>query len=175
MLKMFSTQVFGLFKRLNENKEEAIEDIARILAQASVGDGKIYIFGTEEMMAVGLEATVGQEPLPSTEIWHAGTEFNVITDTDRFLIITRESNHQEALRLAKYLSDRFIPFATISAKAVEGEEQLVDYSDVHIDLQLKKGLLPDDAGNRFGYPSSMAALFVYYGIKFTIDEMLDEY
>jgi len=48
-------------------------------------------------------------------------------------------------------------------------------ADVHINLQLLKGLLPDDFGNRYGYPSSMAALYVYYGIKFTIDEILAEY
>ena len=50
-----------------------------------------------------------------------------------------------------------------------------ELADVHIDLQLIKGLLPNDAGERFGYPSSMAALYVYYGLKFTIEEILAEY
>jgi hypothetical protein len=53
--------------------------------------------------------------------------------------------------------------------------ELSELADVHIPLQLTKGLLPDDFGNRYGYPSSMAALFVYHGLKFTIDEILAEY
>jgi hypothetical protein len=44
-----------------------------------------------------------------------------------------------------------------------------------MNLQLSKGLLPDEVGNRFGLPSSMAALFTYYGLKFTFDEILAEY
>ncbi len=63
----------------------------------------------------------------------------------------------------------------VSTHIEENQETLVELADVHIDLQLKKGLLPDDAGNRIGYPSSMAALYVYYGLKFTIEEILAEY
>jgi hypothetical protein len=40
---------------------------------------------------------------------------------------------------------------------------------------LTKGLLPDDFGNRYGFPSPMAGLFVYYGLKFTIEEIIAEY
>ncbi|MDQ0269285.1 DUF2529 domain-containing protein [Cytobacillus purgationiresistens] len=175
MLKMFSTQLFGLFKKLHEKEEEAIEDSARLLAQAAAGSGKIYIYGADEMSAVSFEATAGQEPLQSAAIWNEDQSFEEISDTDRFLIITRESNHPKAIRLAEYLSGRFIPFASISAKSVEGEYQLSQLADVHIDLQLNKGLLPDDEGNRFGYPSSIAALFIYHGIKFTIDEIINDY
>ncbi|MGK0537349.1 DUF2529 family protein, partial [Bacillus sp. 'calajunan'] len=49
------------------------------------------------------------------------------------------------------------------------------YTDVHIDTKLLKGLIPDDEGNRYGFPSLMIALFAYHGIKYTIDEMLNEY
>lgn len=63
----------------------------------------------------------------------------------------------------------------VSTIKTESSENLADLADVHIDLKLAKGLLPDEEGNRFGYPASMAALFVYYGIKFTIEEILAEY
>lgn len=48
-------------------------------------------------------------------------------------------------------------------------------ADVHIDLRLKKGLLPDELGNRVGYPTSLVALYIYFGLKFTIEEILEEY
>lgn len=54
----------------------------------------------------------------------------------------------------------------------EGTESLERYTDVHIDTKLLKGLIPDDEGNRYGFPSLIVALFAYHGIKFTIDEML---
>lgn len=175
MLKMFSTQLTGIFKKLMEKEEFSIEDAARLLAQAPAGEGRIQIYATREMKAAALEATEGAEPLASAAHWTDAHSENDIADTDRFLIISRHSNDGQAVALAKALSEKMIPFAAIST-AVEGEgPSLAELADVHIDLKLTKGLLPDEEGNRFGYPSAIAALFVYHGLKFTIDEILSEY
>jgi hypothetical protein len=48
-------------------------------------------------------------------------------------------------------------------------------ADVHIDLRIQRGLIPDETGNRYGYPTLIAALFAYYGIKFTLEEIIKEY
>ena len=40
-----------------------IEDSARLLAQALVGDGFIYLHGTNEMEGVVAEALFGAEPM----------------------------------------------------------------------------------------------------------------
>ena len=45
-------------------------------------------------------------------------------------------------------------------------------ADVHIDLRIQRGLIPDETGNRYGYPTLIAALFAYYGIKFTLVEII---
>lgn len=172
MLKMFSTQLTGLFKRLQEKEEFSIEDSARLLAQAAAGEGKIYIFGTKEMTGIGYEATQSQEPLRDAAVLQNGDE---VTETDRVIIFSRNSNDEETLELAKTLAVKGIPFVAVSTAVPEGSESLADMADVHIDLKLMKGLLPDEEGNRFGYPASMAALFVYYGIKFTIEEIMVEY
>jgi Domain of unknown function (DUF2529) len=174
MLKMFSTQLSGLFKRIQDKEELAMEDSARLLAQAVVGSGKLYLFATNEMKAVAFEATEGQEPLKKGAIWNACDSLDDISEADRFLIISRYSTDEEAVNMGKSLVDKGIPFAAISTVLSE-EEGLVDLADVHIDLTLKKGLLPDEVGNRFGFPASMAALFAYYGIRFIIDEILEEY
>ncbi|WNS77674.1 DUF2529 domain-containing protein [Bacillus sp. DTU_2020_1000418_1_SI_GHA_SEK_038] len=173
MLKMFSTQLSGLFKRIQEKEEFAMEDGARLLAQAAVGNGNIYIFGANEMNAVAYEATEGQEPLKNAALWPLDRPLDDLSETDRFLIVTRNSTDDEAVKMGEILVEKQIPFVGIST-ILEGHG-LDDLADVHIDLKLTKGLLPDETGNRFGYPSSMAALFVYYGIKFTLDEILEEY
>lgn len=175
MLKIFSTQLFGLFKKWQDNHEESIEDAARILAQASVGEGHIYIYGKQEMQAVGIEATEGVDALANAKVWDSSASFDDISASDRFLIITRESDDKEALLLAQHLSNQFIPFATISALPSDNTEQLASYSDVHFDLQLKQGLVPNESGERVGYPSAIGALFIYHGIKFTLDEILADY
>lgn len=176
MLKMFSTQLTGVFKRIME-EELAIEDIARLLAQAAAGSGTVYLYGTKEMKAVVYEASEGKEPLRNCKVWEAGSPFTSIKETDRFLIITRDNEDQEALKLGEYLAEYYIPFAGIIGNAGNEHEigSLADLADAYIDLKLAKGLLPDEEGNRIGYPYAMAALFAYHGIKFTIDEILADY
>ncbi|MGG1397001.1 DUF2529 domain-containing protein [Bacillus salipaludis] len=171
MLKMFTTQLTGLFKRIDEKEEFSFEDGARLLAQAPVGDGTIYLSGFREMKAVEFEALEGAEPLKSAQVLG---DLTSVTDADRVLIFTRTSADEAAVTLARLLQEKGIPFVAVSSVGEEAG-QLVELADVHIDLGLKKALLPDEFGGRYGYPSSMAGLFVYYGLKFTIDEILGEY
>lgn len=172
LLKMFSTQLSGLFKRI-QDKEEEIEDSARLLAQAIAGDGKIYLLATNEMEGVIYEAIEGPEPLSQATRWREEYEFSNIAPNDRFLLVSRTSEDAKILEFAKKLSDQHIPFAAISTIMSE-EEGIQQFADIHIDLSLKKGLLPDEDGNRFGNPSLIGALFAYHGIKFTLNEILSE-
>ncbi|WHY89155.1 DUF2529 domain-containing protein [Neobacillus novalis] len=171
MLKMFTTQLTGLFKRIEEKAEFSFEDGARLLAQAPVGDGVIYIFGTKEMKAVELEALEGAEPFKGV---HLLTEAE-LSDADRVLIFSRTSADEDAVAVGAELQEKGIPFVAVSTVIESAGADLAEMADVHIDLRLTRGLLPDDFGNRYGYPSSIAALYVYYGLKFTIDEILAEY
>ncbi|MBU8914975.1 DUF2529 domain-containing protein [Bacillus sp. FJAT-29953] len=174
MLKMFTTQLTGLFKRIEEKEEFAFEDAARLLAQAPVGDGSIYIYGEKEMKAVAAEAVDGAEPLKSAR----ALSMESVADldiADRVLIFARTSTDEAPLSIASQLQEKGIPFVAVSTAVDESTGGLGEIADVHIDLRLTKGLLPDEFGNRIGYPSSMAALFVYYGLKFTIEEIIAEY
>lgn len=174
MLKMFSTQLSGLFSRLQEKEEFTIEDGGRLLAQAAVGHGSIYFFGSGEMMAVGLEAVYGEEPLVRAAI--LPKDVGVAGAADRVLIASRYADDADAVRVALELQQKGIPFVAISTLRAESSgESLATLADVHIDLRIVKGLLPDDMGNRFGFPTSIAALFVYFGLKFTIEEILADY
>lgn len=173
MLKMFSTQLSGLFKRLQEHEEFSLEDGARLLAQAAAGEGTIYVYGAAEMGAVPLEAVFGAEPMKGAAVLTAG-QTNEVSMADRVLIATRSSNDTEAVAIAKILAEKGIPFVAFST-VQDGSNGLESLADVHIDLKLAKGMLPSETGERIGLPTSMAALFLYYGIKFTLDEILWEY
>lgn len=177
MLKMFTTQLTGLFKKISEQEEFSLEDGARLLAQAPVGDGEIYLFGTSEMKAVLFEAMEGAEPLRFGKIL-SQTDLADLSDADRVLIVTRYSTDKEAIELASFLKEKGVPFVAMSAVAdnVLGSElSLVGLADVHINLWLTKGLLPNEEGGRFGLPFSIAALYAYYGLTFTIAEILADY
>jgi len=172
MLKMFSTQLAGLFKRIQEKQEFSFEDGGRLLAQAPAGDGFIYIFGSKEMQAVTYEALEGSEKLSYFQRYKDG----VLEPEDRVLIFSRFSNDEDAVNLGLALKEKGISFVAVSTAVSDPDSSdLTETADVHIDLGLKKGLLPDEEGNRFGFPSSMAALFAFYGLKFTIEEILAEY
>ncbi|MDG5471155.1 DUF2529 domain-containing protein [Jeotgalibacillus sp. ET6] len=171
MLKMFTTQLSGLFSRLQGKEELLMEDAARLLAQAAVGEGTIYIKGFEEMQGVAEEALNGAEPMA------CALELQNVEDldgADRVLIVTRRSTDEPALSLGQKLKDKQIPFTVISGVVKEAENDLTSLADVHLNTQLVKGMLPDEDGNRFGFPSLMAALYLYHGLKFSLDEMIVE-
>ncbi|MEH7111063.1 DUF2529 domain-containing protein [Neobacillus niacini] len=166
MLKMFTTQLTGLFKKISEKEEFSFEDGARLLAQGQT----IYLLGFQEMKAVEFEALESAEPLKGAKVL---MNIEELSSADRVLLFSRTSSDDEAIEWASKLQELGIPF--VAASTVVPDGKLAELADVHINLQLTKGLLPDDFGNRYGYPASMAALFVYYGLKFTIDEIFAEY
>lgn len=174
MLKIFSTQLTGYFKRIAEQEELNLEDGARLLAQALIGHGSVYIHGTKEMQAVVFEATMGEEPLQGAKPLFTNGEMADITPADRVLLFSRFSTDEETVSLAKQLQKEGISIVGVSALK-DGEESLDQYVDVHIDTKLTKGLIPDEDGTRYGFPSIMTALFAYYGLTFTIKEILADY
>ncbi|SMQ58320.1 protein of unknown function, partial [Bacillus sp. OV166] len=119
------------------------------------------------------EALEGAEPLKGAKVLSLES-FGELTDSDRVLLFSRYASDEDAMEVAAQLQEKAIPFVAVSTAVPEGGK-LQELADLHIDLRLTKGLLPDDFGNRYGYPSSMAALFVYFGLKFTIEEILAEY
>ncbi|WP_417898617.1 DUF2529 domain-containing protein [Bacillus haimaensis] len=175
MLKIFTTQLQGVFGRIAGNEDFSFEDGARLLAQAAVGDGRIYIHGVKEMKAVEFEATEGAEPLPKSTLLSDLDSYHELTDTDRALIVSRFSTDEEAIETAKALKELGIEIVGISTVMEDDANETLDsIADVHIDMKLKKPLIPGDDGERFGFPSSMTALYVYYGLSFTIKEILEE-
>ncbi|MFS0644760.1 DUF2529 domain-containing protein [Siminovitchia sp. 179-K 8D1 HS] len=172
MLKMLSTQLTGIFTKIKEKEEFPLEDGARLLAQAVIGEGTIYIKGFGEMEGVAMEALNGPEPMKKTKKLE---QLSQMAHTDRVILFTRRSDDQDALSLGKALTKKGIPFVSVAGTAKEANECLSQWAEIHINTHVTKPILPAEDGSRFCFPSLFAALFIYYGIKFNMDEMLDEY
>lgn len=176
MMKIFMTQLNGHFNRIHEQEEPAIEDGARLLAQAAVGSGTIYIHGFDELGGIIGEAVLSSEPLPSAKpLFLADGTMNKLTDADRVLLFTHRSTDPKAIELAGMLREIGAGTVGVSCFMKDEEAGLDEMVDVHIDSKLKKGLIPDEDGSRYGYPALMTSLFAYYALSFTLKEIISEY
>jgi uncharacterized phosphosugar-binding protein len=175
-MKIFTTQLQGIFQKIQDQEDMNIEDAARLLAQAVIGDGSIYIYGNKEMEAILLEALYGPEPLPSAAPLFENGKVADVSEADRVLVISRFSTDKEVVELAKTLKEQGIQTVGISALTASEEfDSLEQWTDIHIDIKLVKPLIPDEEGNRFGFPALMAALYAYYVTTYTMKEILEEY
>jgi hypothetical protein len=126
------------------------------------------------MAAVATEAISGAEPLRHASPFPSDLEIEKFTAQDRVLLLTRSSHDAETVTLAKKLYDRRVPFVAVYSPAHDQEDHFPELADVCIHIPLKRGLVPAEDGSRTGLPYSIAALYIYYGIKFTIDEIMME-
>jgi len=176
MMKIFMTQLNGHFNRIHEQEEHAIEDGARLLAQAAAGSGTIYIHGYGELRGIIDEAILSSEPLSSVKsLFSEDGTMNKLTNADRVLLFAHRSNDKEAIALAETLRELGIGTVGVSCFLKDEPDRLDELVDVHIDSKLKKGLIPAEDGNRYGYPALMTSLFVYYALSFTLKEILCEF
>ncbi|WP_017725963.1 DUF2529 family protein [Halalkalibacterium ligniniphilum] len=175
MIQIFTTQLSGLLNQFKEQEELALEDGARMLAQALVGEGQLYIHGIGEMAAVTAEATLGNERLPRLQPLFSDGQMAPWTAQDRFLLFSRFSNDQEAIRLAKELSAKGAMIIAASTVRETDDEQLSDIVDLHLNLNVQASLVPTDDGSRIGYPATLVALYAYFCLYLTTKDILAEY
>jgi hypothetical protein len=171
-MKMLTTQMSGLLQRIAGREEEMIGMTARLLAQATAGEGRVFIAAFGELDAVSANAIRGQETFRGAERYR-GEE---IDSTDRVWILTRSASDEEALKLARELSEQFIPFAAVADEPEDAERnELADLATAYVSLGVKRGLLPSDDGGRTVFPHALAALFVYEAVRMDYEELLAEY
>ncbi|MDN5708707.1 MAG: DUF2529 domain-containing protein [Planococcus sp. (in: firmicutes)] len=159
-MKILTTQLTGLFQRFAK-EEEAIEDTARLLAQAIIGEGRIHLAAFGELEAVAASALNGRETLQSAIRYDPAAE---LSTADRVWILARKD---EGDSLADELAGRAIPVAMLTAES-HGNET----ADVLLSMNIDKGLLPGEDGERIMIPHGLGALYIYHAVKLTIDEIL---
>lgn len=170
-MKILSTQVSGLLQRIATNEEEAMEETARLLAQATAGEGRVIFAAFGEMGAVTATALRGVYPFTGAVRYEADMP---IGSADRVWLLTRSATDPAALELARRLAEQFIPFGALAAEKPDDDNELADLAYTYISTGLMKGLLPGENGERIVQPHALAALFVYEAVKLVYDEMLGE-
>lgn len=169
-MKMLTTQLNGLLDRIATNNEDAIEETARLLAQATVGEGRVIIAGFDELKIVHTVATDAKTPFAGAIAYDEDLE---IDQADRVWIFTRSANEPGALELARKLAEKFIPFAVVAPEKEEAHE-LANLAMTYLSTGLLRGLLPGEDGERIVEPHALAALFIYEAVKISYDEMIDD-
>ncbi|QDQ01247.1 DUF2529 domain-containing protein [Lysinibacillus fusiformis] len=169
MSKILTTQLSGLLQRITQSEEEAIEETARLLAQAGIGEGNVYFACFGEMQVVELNALQGVEHFAKLQAW---TNNTVVSEADRVCIFTRSAQDKDALALAQKLNNSFIPFSAVASEVATTENLLAELAYTYISTRMRGGLLPNDLGERIVVPHAMAALFIYEAVKIAYDEML---
>ncbi|WAA09641.1 DUF2529 family protein [Fervidibacillus albus] len=173
MEKIFTTQLIGKLKKIEEQEQEAVEDGARLLSQALVGDGNIYIYAQNEMAGVFYTSAFGQEPLQRVKRLTDET-VDDLSPADRGILFSRTAEDEGMLRIAHMLRNKQIPFIIVCSPG-EKTQDLDELADVIIRLHSEKGLVPSLNGEKTGYPDTIAALFVYHHLKLLIEEMMEDY
>ncbi|MEK4282936.1 DUF2529 family protein [Ureibacillus sp. FSL K6-0165] len=174
MSKILATQLNGLYQKIVQNEEDAIEQTARLLAQASVGEGSVYFACFDELQAIESYALSNKEqPFLNLVKWSPDVE---IRETDRVLIFAKSCQDKEALQLAKKLYEQFIPFAAVASEVPSNDNELSDLAYTYISMHVRGGLIPHptNLGERVVIPHLHAGLFIYEAIKLAYDEMLED-
>lgn len=174
MSKILTTQMSGLLQRISTSEEFAIEDTARLLAQAAVGEGTVYFICFDELQAVETNALYGADPFYKLAKY---TEDTKLTEADRVIIFTRSAKNIKAISLAQKLYDEFIPFAVVASEVANDKENVLsELAYTYISMKIRGGILPHptNLGERIVFPYLIAALFIYEAIKMEYDEMVGE-
>ncbi len=171
MSKILTTQMTGLLQRIQTSEEEAMEDTARLLAQAGIGQGNVYFACFGEMKGIEMNALYGAAPFLKAVPWSPEA---AITEADRVIIFTRSCKDEEALALAQRLYDEFIPFAAVASEPAGDDNELSELAYTYISMKIRGGILPHPSklAERIVFPHMMAALFIYEAIKMEYDEMV---
>ena len=169
-MKILTTQLTGLLQRTAEREALAVEETARLLAQASVGEGRIILAPFGELETVALRALQGVERLDNAVRYEEGME---LSEVDRIFLLTDDPTNKEALRLARYLFDEFIPFAVMGNPTIEEAQTLGELAYTYVGIDVQRGILPSmTTGERIVQPTSIVALFLFEAILMTYNELL---
>ncbi|OOE14753.1 DUF2529 family protein [Fictibacillus arsenicus] len=177
MLKIFSTQVSGLLKAISDKEEQSVEEASRLLAHSVLAEGTVYFKGFGEMEAVVGEALFGENKFRN------GAEFkdermDSLLPVDSIVVASRFMDDEEAVAFCKKVketADCHVILMGGRKKETDIAFDLEAAADIVIDTKAVRGLVPLDDGSRIGFPSGLTALFTYYAIFLTTEEILEEY
>lgn len=173
-MKMYITQLRGVFERISQENEEGLEEAGRRLAQTLTMNGHVYVWGLGQGRLAVNEATESTNKLPGVKIlFDQNGQKNKLTDHDSVLLFVAEGQENPAVKLIDSLKDSGAQFIGVIPSNVEGD--LLNPSfDHHLFFPSAGPLIPLDDDLKRGNPESLAILFLYHLIYFSLIEILNE-
>ncbi|SDI47449.1 DUF2529 family protein [Natribacillus halophilus] len=170
MLKSYTTQLQHVFTTIR-NEEETIADGARLLAQALVGNGNIYVCAGKPFASLA-ETIVHNQDTPGRIHFIPWYKKEQATAADRLLVLTDGSETEEDTSQLQQLLEAYIPLVFLGPAHprltfVEGME------DPIVITTPSSPIVPDYDGDRRGYPTEIAIIYAYQAIIFEILDMID--
>ncbi|MCE4957573.1 DUF2529 family protein [Macrococcoides caseolyticum] len=163
MLKILGTQLNGIFKKIDMQETEL--DIAgRLLAQAVVGEGKIYVKGFGDLKHFESFVVNGKENLFDVDFYISDA---LVDKTDRVLVMS-DVYDECTVEFVDSLESRDIDYVLVCNR----------HDDItamnFIDLSTPRALVPTEDFSRIITPHVMAMNYIYYAIYSVMHEMLVE-
>lgn len=158
MLKIFNTQLNGIFSKIDAQEEE-IEIASQLLMQAAGGQGNILIHVCGETKYFSTYMIDSEEKLPNAKLIESIDEISKIDTTDRVLLISPFFT-DELLSWIEKLNEHDIDFVVISNKDKEHKthESLMHF----IDLSTPRSIVPTADFSKIITPHIMALNYIYY-------------
>jgi hypothetical protein len=168
MMKILDTHFNGKLQTLAKQEDE-LYDVVRLLSQALVGEGTVYVDaygeceGLHPMLSEGPDQMKRVTKIKDRKTLHA---------VDRVLIITPDTERSDLLAsLARY-DAWHTPYAIVTLSDVA---ETLERSIAPLALKFNKGLLPAEDGSRHGLPSLALCAFLLTHILTQLQEMTEEW
>ncbi|MCE7792446.1 DUF2529 domain-containing protein [Salipaludibacillus sp. CUR1] len=170
-MKIFTTQLTGLIKRLN-NYEEDIEDASRAIAQSVISDGRLFWCGDNEMEGLTIQACSGEDRIPgSIKIGKAPS----FTEMDTLVTASSSLENPRLEHLADEAKKQGATVISICSGDNAEKNVWQDKADFSFNTHIQHGLVPMESGNRIGKPHLLIGLHIYYRLYFSVMEILEEH
>lgn len=161
MSKIFDTQLRGIFDRINA-QEEQFEMASRLLAQAIMTEGEIYIKSFDEANFFNDYLLNSQEKLPKSKYYQG----EHLTSADRIVVIAPHYTDQVHEMIAN-IEEASIDYVLICNKSSEMIDSIMHF----IDLKTSRAIVPNESYEKFITPHLMAINYVYYKLYILLEEM----
>lgn len=172
-MKMYITQLRGVFEAISRDNEEALEETGRRVAQSLVSGGQVYVHGWTSLSAVVHEATESPNALPGAKpLLDEPGQPVTLSDQDTLLLFVPAEYENEALNWNQKFRSSGADLIAISFQ--KDNPSFDEAWDGHLTLPPAQPLIPFTDTKKIGEPSSLAALFLYHLIFFSVMEILDE-
>ncbi len=170
-MKIFATQLQGIFQSIATKQEEAFEDASRLLLQAVSGTGTLYVAAVPPLK--GTAYSLCSHPDAPEGIVYTDSIPGDMQETDRLLLLADSKDSNEISSWHKTAAQAAASSVMIGPDS--GKDQIeLDPLDVWLSTFVRGGLVPSDTGEKHGDPTALAALFTGQLLFLYMQEMLEE-